>query len=321
MSRSQQFEQRVSRIHRLLEKDGCSVKWNEHIPDPDNPHQSRQVDILIWRDAQTIHVECRSHKAPQDVQWVEELIGRRISLAADQMIAVSDSGFTEGAKRKANRHGIILRDLQVVTEAEISSWGRRTELEFCYYQISNVQIQLVFNGISPSPAKICRYLSDRMDILSSVFNGSKYAINTIQNRSFSLCIQCELNPSAPIDIEGVSINTIKLRYEANEVRIKHLVPTVLAYVIPTEALPPFAIVEFHSSINVEIVKSPEQCFVYIDLSTIPLPRQDEMFAGIVYLENVWNLSVDKVQLIGNQELPMRISAFDLIIPPAHISTQ
>jgi hypothetical protein len=38
-------------------------------------------------------VECRQHQSPQDVQWIEELIGRRVSLPADSAIAVSSSGF------------------------------------------------------------------------------------------------------------------------------------------------------------------------------------------------------------------------------------
>lgn len=31
------FEQRVERIHRLLEGDDAVVTWNDRIPDPDNP--------------------------------------------------------------------------------------------------------------------------------------------------------------------------------------------------------------------------------------------------------------------------------------------
>jgi Restriction endonuclease len=319
MSRSQKFEQRVSRIHRLLEADGSSVTWNDRIPDPDNPDQLRQVDILIRRPNQTVHIECRSHKSPQDVQWIEELIGRRESLGADQIIAASDSGFTDGARRKAIRHGIILRDLHEVTEREVSSWGQRTEIEFCYYQVSNIALQPVFTASPPSAENIGRYFLDRMDILSSALNGSKYTINTIPNRAFPLCIQVEVIPSAPLEIEGVTVRKVGLRYEVNEVRRKHLVATVLAYTAPTDDVSPSALVEVHESIDLEIIKSALNCFVYIDLSSVPLPLQNEMFAGIAYLENVWNLSVAKTQLVGNQELPIKVSTFDLIIPPSQTS--
>src|SRR5262249_26261467 len=105
------FEQQISRIHELLESSGADVTWNDHISDPDNASQPRQIDITIRRDGRLTLVECRLHRARQGVKWIEELIGRRMSLAADSIIAVSASGFTKGALKKAARFGIILRDL------------------------------------------------------------------------------------------------------------------------------------------------------------------------------------------------------------------
>jgi hypothetical protein len=64
------------------------VTWNDHLPDPDNPFQARQIDISIRKDRRLTIVECRHHKCRQDVQWVEELLGRRMSLGADALIAV-----------------------------------------------------------------------------------------------------------------------------------------------------------------------------------------------------------------------------------------
>src|ERR1700691_3202238 len=104
------LERQVERIHQLIEVEGSVVTWNDRVPDPDNPRQSRQIDISIRRDGALTLVECRLHKEPQDVTWIEQLIGRRISLRADAVIAVSASGFTETAEEKAKRHGIILRD-------------------------------------------------------------------------------------------------------------------------------------------------------------------------------------------------------------------
>src|SRR5437660_864391 len=83
------FERQIERIHQLLEREPANVTWNERIPDPDNLKQLRQVDITIDRDGTKVHAECRLHQAPQDVTWIEELIGRRASLGADVMIAVS----------------------------------------------------------------------------------------------------------------------------------------------------------------------------------------------------------------------------------------
>ena len=73
MSHSKDFEQLVARIHRLLEGGRAVVTWNDRMADPDNLDQQRQVDISIERNGHTTHVECRAHKAPQNVKWIEEL--------------------------------------------------------------------------------------------------------------------------------------------------------------------------------------------------------------------------------------------------------
>jgi len=111
MRASEVFEQKIHRIHAMLEGSGADVTWNDHIPDPDNPTQKRQIDITIRRGKHLTLVECRLHQSPQDVNWIEELMGRRQSLIADAVIAVSSSGFTAGALSKAQRYGVIARDL------------------------------------------------------------------------------------------------------------------------------------------------------------------------------------------------------------------
>jgi len=111
LSKSEILEKQTAKLLDMKYKGEREVTWNAKILDPDNPSQKRQVDILVENDNEVIHAECRHHKAPQDVKWIEELLGRRISLGPDGMIAVSSSGFTAGAKLKAERYGITLRDV------------------------------------------------------------------------------------------------------------------------------------------------------------------------------------------------------------------
>jgi len=49
---SDEFEIMISRTHKLLEGDDATVDWNERIPDPDNPKQGRQIDVLVRKDGQ-----------------------------------------------------------------------------------------------------------------------------------------------------------------------------------------------------------------------------------------------------------------------------
>lgn len=142
---SAQFERQVRRIYELLLDSEAEVTWDDHIPDPDNPGQLRQIDITIRRDEKFTLVECRKQRARQDVQWVEELIGRRTSLRADAVIAVSGSGFTVGALRKAEQHGIIARELQQLTDEEVKNWGRQVSLTLYFIQYSDLEASFVFN--------------------------------------------------------------------------------------------------------------------------------------------------------------------------------
>lgn len=54
MSQATDFEQRISRIHQVLEADGSLITWNDRVPDPDNPGQQRQIDISIKRGANMV---------------------------------------------------------------------------------------------------------------------------------------------------------------------------------------------------------------------------------------------------------------------------
>jgi len=122
---SEAFEQQIQRIHELLLDSGADVTWDDHIPDPDNLARARQIDVSIRCDGKLTLVECRDQQCRQDVQWIEELIGRRTSLAADAVIAVSWSGFTTGALKKAKRHGMVPRDLKRLTDAEVRGWASK----------------------------------------------------------------------------------------------------------------------------------------------------------------------------------------------------
>jgi hypothetical protein len=155
MRDSTAFEQQIHHIYELVSSSGAAVTWDDRIPDPDNPSRTRQVDITIRQDGKLTLVECRYHQDPQDVQWIEELHGRQASLLADATIAVSSSGFTAGARNKAKRFNIVLRDLEQLTDAEVMSWGYRAALTLYFYKFSDLEIDLLF-----APASISKLDGD-----------------------------------------------------------------------------------------------------------------------------------------------------------------
>ena len=83
----------------------------------------REVDILIeWKFAGTdfqMAVECRDHTRQQNVQWVDQLIGKYKDLKVNKIIAISSSKFYMPAKRKAAEHGI---EVITVNEALTKDW-------------------------------------------------------------------------------------------------------------------------------------------------------------------------------------------------------
>jgi hypothetical protein len=155
MNISEKLERQIHRIHELLEGSNVDVTWNDRIPDPDNPVQLRQIHVTIHELAATT-IECRLSRRAQDVKWIEELIGRRQSLGAHTVIAVASAGFTAGAKRKASRYGVLLRDLCALTEHEIASWGDQVTLIIYYYQYSDLTLGI---GLLP---RAFRKLSQRL---------------------------------------------------------------------------------------------------------------------------------------------------------------
>jgi hypothetical protein len=138
------FERKISRVYQLLSDQGTLVSWNDTVHSTSDPQRPRQVDVLIRKGEKTIHVECRAHKKRQDVKWVEELIGRKVNLAADMMIGVSSSGFTDGARKAARLHGIILRDLLTMTDEEVMRWGTEILCDVAFIKYDQLSIHGVF---------------------------------------------------------------------------------------------------------------------------------------------------------------------------------
>ncbi len=164
MKTSEEFELQIERIHNLIEQPGSKVTWNDRNIDPDNPSQKRQIDITIHRDNKLTLIEYRIHAKKQDVKWIEELLGRRISLKADTVIAVSAKGFTKGAISKAKSYGIILRDTISLTEEEIREWGHQSKVWLTYYNYKDVHLTFIFEKAFDNKISIDNVFSDFQEL-------------------------------------------------------------------------------------------------------------------------------------------------------------
>ena len=217
---SEAFERQVSRIHELLVQSNERVTWNDHIPDPNNSKQLRQIDVTVRNGDTLTLIECRLSSRPQDVKWVEELMGRRQSLRVQKIIGVSSAGFTKGALKKAAAFEVVLYDLRQLTDEDIAGWGRQVSLEIYYFKYSEVTLGV---GFAPEsipklePSNISRELRSH-HLVQSAFNAAAkkldehklLASNDTQIHPFEV----RLRPEAMVHLCGEQVLEISLEGHA-----------------------------------------------------------------------------------------------------------
>jgi hypothetical protein len=265
----------------LIEQPGSEITWDDRFPDPDNPTQSRQIDISIKREGTLTLIECRIHKNPQDVKWIEELIGRRISLKADAIIAVSYSGFTRGAILKAKRYGIILRDFKTLTEEEILQWGHKTRVWVSYHEFSNIDFSFLFRENARAVItgqKIFNYLSKRENffkILEPIVREIDKK-NPKQNGNNKIPLYVQLFPKDE-KIEGFPISEVIFRSDYRILKVEGQIPSVVAYDGPEiDALERVAFVEDVDLGDFEITQSSNVVSVALDFNKIGMPLNSRL---------------------------------------------
>jgi hypothetical protein len=299
---STEFEQLTSRIIAQMVASGANVLWNDRIPDPDNPNQLRQVDVTIVRQGRKSHIECRNHKAPQDAQWIEELIGRRQSLNAAAMMAVSSSGFTLGAIRKAERYGIFLHELDALSPQEAASWGCHSVVEFGYFGMHPLWLHLVLSRLPTDNLEaIAEALKDRQEYIDAIFNPLRYRFNETYK---------EFNYPYSFQVAGETHNMELLGRPVVEARVrgtlylwqhKLLLPTTLAFRRSSHNPGTLAHVESSACAKTEIIKAGAKAYVQIDMSSVPEPEANSMLAGVIDIDLGQPTQIPDFQIIGSPE--------------------
>lgn len=142
MSEWRKFEKLVASMESVLLPRGAVVKHPDRIPDIDTG-ELREVDASIRYSVGSvlllITIECRKRAKKDDVTWIEQLTQKQRSIGAAKTIAVSESGFTEPAHRKAKLKGIELRTLRKIKPRDIESWVQDLFLSMHYLQFRVVK--------------------------------------------------------------------------------------------------------------------------------------------------------------------------------------
>jgi len=237
MKKSKSFEKLITEIKELLYSNTDAViTWNDSMVDPDNPSQTRQIDISIKENGFVTHVECRMHDSRQDVKWIEELYGRKLSLQIDTMIAVSAMGFTQGAILKAQKFGIQLRDMKYLEKEDVKSWGKKMTAVVNYINFQKAILNFVFEYIPViNPKKflvsqdIQKFLTENDIVLIDIFSQAKFDLSNI-NKNELLDVEFDYVIKNPLFIKGAKLIRIDIRL-INVVQISkiHTVSKIALY--------------------------------------------------------------------------------------------
>ena len=310
--KSKFFEKQISRIYQLLEDSGAVVTWDDKMLDPDNPEQFRQIDISIKKDGVITHVECRDQKSKQDVKWVEELIGRKVSLNVDCMIAVSASGFTDGAIKKAEVYGVVLRDLKKLTASEVVGWGKKTRIWLHYYEYMDVEFITLFGKQDKPEFPYGEVLVE--------FNKSGLVFDLLQDLSQDcdlknigeeyICVKKEHRYGDLVfcgkKVKGIFINA-RVRLLKKEV----FVPSVITFDNPgVSNLQREIRIESDEIGFCEIIKTNEIVGMVVDLSKVSIPNNCFYHSYMMDLGDV--MKIRSMKEIGLPEFKMSLDQAKLV---------
>ena len=149
------LEQLVKAIQITL-KDCPNTSIESNVKMNDNSGVTREIDVLVTTSVQSnsinykIAFECKEYKSKVTVSIVEAFISKCMDIPEiNKGIMVSSNGFTDGAIKKAKKHGILLCGLNQI-DIDKALFGDKAFLAYPEYNI-NEQFQIEFRSNGPIP--------------------------------------------------------------------------------------------------------------------------------------------------------------------------
>ena len=127
------LEQLVQGLERLLAETPVEIRSPDFIVGK-NTKTRREVDVSLRCKAGSVDIlvilECRDRQSIQDVTWIEQLASKREDVGADKAVAVSATGFSQGAHNLAQLKQIELRSFAEIDEAVVFAWLKILAVEY-----------------------------------------------------------------------------------------------------------------------------------------------------------------------------------------------
>jgi hypothetical protein len=126
-ARTNEFQEMVALLTNVMrEDDSMTVTPSAMLPDIVTG-TLREVDICVETQVAgykvVVGIECRDHKRPQTVAWVEEMHTKHEALQVNATTLVSSSGFSEEAGMKAAHYGMRPITPGEVTPGFVGLWS------------------------------------------------------------------------------------------------------------------------------------------------------------------------------------------------------
>jgi hypothetical protein len=147
------FQQLIALINNQLAPRGARVIESLELRD-EVTGDKREIDVAIEQTlnerTSIIALECRDHpsKTP-DVKWIDQIPTKYRNLPnIDLVLAISNTGFTEGAHRQAESHGI---QLMTIDEARLADWPtiafdtRARVLSVWSFEVTGIDVRTIDN--------------------------------------------------------------------------------------------------------------------------------------------------------------------------------
>ena len=306
---SDAFEQLNTRIARLIHGHGATVQWNARIPDPDSPADARQIDVFIQADdGRKISVECRHRGTVQSVMWIEELAGRKQSLGLDGMIAVSVAGFSSLAQKKAKRFGIILYDINLLTDQEIASWTGSTEVEASFVQFEKLSIRA---GVEQDAGHL---LSASPVFLFEDKDGYPMVMDCIRDEALSFPAQCRKRRLDPkkFTVDGIPLTLLECVFSGHLMTLKPTCISVSKFGTPDTPveLRDIAVQRFEHSVP-EIVQHRTEAHIVVDVSNLSSPSDSILHEFRVKFPSI--TTVREYELVGTRTITVPVTKIELLV--------
>ena len=155
-----EFEEIIARLEQALHPSGFIVQSPDKLLDKVTG-ELREVDVSIRNSREksqpvVLIIECRDRVAVQDVLWIEQLVTKQKDIEIPKIIAVSSSGFSSSAMKKAEFHKIETRSTKEVTLKDFAGWLGLDSLTLYeeHWWVDDIEIELYGAPSNTQPSEM-----------------------------------------------------------------------------------------------------------------------------------------------------------------------